>query len=306
MSNCAPDTTSKNHRILPAGVIAGGYLMLVGCLLGLSVIMAKLAIINGAEPVPFLVLAMFGAGGILLLVEALRGHKLILNRRTLEYGFISGLLFALPNALGFSAVNHVGAGFVSLTFAFPIILTYILALFVGLESFRRGRALGAVCGLAGGAILAISKVALGDSDLFWVVLSMISPVIIAVGNIYRTLRWPTGVSPLLLAAIMLLGGSIVLLPYVLVSGPAAFLDIAINETTLWLLAVQIAIFSILYVAYFVLQKLAGPVYLSQIGSVAAVSGAAMAVGLLNETMPPNLWLAGIFIAAAMILFQRTR
>jgi drug/metabolite transporter (DMT)-like permease len=47
----------------------------------------------------------------------------------------------------------------------------------------------------------------------------------------------------------------------------------------------------------VLQKLAGPVYLSQIGSVGAIFGAALAVFALGE--PAG---AALFLAASAILF----
>ncbi|MBZ0218153.1 MAG: DMT family transporter, partial [Fimbriimonadaceae bacterium] len=243
----SPETGSQGSAAPSIGLLAGGYLLLVGGLLGISVIVAKLAITQGAEPLSFLVCAMFGAGIVLLGIAYLQGQRPVLNYRTLEYGVAAGLLFALPNALGFLAVRHVGAGFLSLTFAFPIIFTYIMALLLGMERFRKNRALGVVCGLAGGIVLTLSKVSLGDADPIWIALAMTSPLFLAAGNIYRTLRWPPGVSALFLAAMMLVGGSLCLLPVVLLFGQAGFVQLASVGPQLYLLVGQIAIYSIVYV-----------------------------------------------------------
>ena len=181
-----------------------------------------------------------------------------------------------------------GRGFLSLTFAFPILFTYALSLTLRLEKPQAAKALGVLTGLAGGLILALSKVGLGTSPTLWIVLAMTSPVIIAGGNIYRTLRWPAGVSPIFLAAAMLLCGGALLIPFALIQAPGGYAGLLSDRALFAVLLLQIAIFSVLYVFYFVLQRLAGPVYLSQIGTVAAVVGTVVAVWLLGEAVPPNL------------------
>ena len=130
------------------------------------------------------------------------------------------------------------------------------------------------------------------------------PVVLAVGNIYRTLRWPSGASPVFLAALMLFGGALTLLPFALVTEPGQLPALLASATVIRLLLLEIAVFAVLYVFFFVLQKLAGPVYLSQIGTVAALVGTLIAVGLMGEAPPPNLALAGVLVALGLILFHR--
>ncbi len=278
-------------------------LLLVGSLLGLSLVVAKIAVVEGAAPLAFLSVSMIAAGTVLLVGEWWNGRVPHINRRIAEYGLMTGALFAAPNAVGFLAVEHVGAGFLSLTFAFPILFTYLLSLGLRLERLQAAKALGVASGLAGGLILALSKVNLGTSPTFWVVLAMSSPVIIAAANIYRTLRWPSGVSPMFLASAMLLCGGVLLIPFASLQAPDGFAGLFATRSLSMILLAQIAIFSVLYVFYFVLQRLAGPVYLSQIGTVAAVVGTLVAVLLLGEPIPPNLALAAAFIAGAMVLFH---
>lgn len=283
---------------------AVGCLLAVGSLLGLSLVVGKLAVVAGAAPLAFLSVALLASGTLLFVGEWLGGRIPKIDRRLLTYALVTGALFAAPNVIAFLAVRHVGAGFLSLTFAFPILLTYVLSLALRLEPLRAAKAAGVAAGLAGGSVLALSKVRFGDAPAFWILLAMGSPAIIAVGNIYRTLRWPKGVAPRFLAAAMLVTAGLMILPPALVLAPSGIVALFTEADQSWLLGFQTGVFSLLYVLYFVLQRMAGPVYLSQIGSVAAVVGTAIAVLLLNEAAPPNLAWATVFIGVAMILFHR--
>jgi drug/metabolite transporter (DMT)-like permease len=279
-------------------------LVLVGSLIGLTANLAKLAVAAGVAPLAFLLWSVLGAGLVLAILAVATGQVPPLRRRTVEYFLVSGLLsIALPNALIFSAVPHVGAGFAALSFAFPPLYTYGMALLARIERFRAARALGVGFGLAGALTLALSKSAEPDVDLLWVAAMLATPVVVAAGNIYRTLRWPAGVSSLALAPGMLLGAALLLFA----GAGAAGLPIAIptdNALVLALLAAQVATFSTMYVLYFVLQRLAGPVYLSQIGSVGAVAGAAIAILLLGEAPPAMLGVAAALITAGAVLVAR--
>lgn len=280
-------------------------LILVGVLMACSIVVAKLADEAGAPRLAFLTLSMIGAGVILTLITRIQAQVMALNSRTLEYAVASGILFALPNALAFLAVRHVGAGFLSLSLAFPILITWIFAILLGMEKPRMQRFIGVVTGLTGGVILAVAKAGSMGSNWGWVALVLAMPIMLAMGNIYRTLRWPGTASPIFLAALMLFGGALTLLPFVWLTESGSMDALFTSRTVQQLLILEIAVFSVLYFFYFVLQKIAGPVYLSQIGIVAALAGALIAVFGLGETPPPYLGLAVILIAAGTLIFQRS-
>ncbi|GGO84603.1 transporter [Marinobacterium nitratireducens] len=276
-------------------------LLIVGSLLALSLIIAKFADEAGAPRLGFLTLSIAGAGFLLLILNRLQGHDVRLTRRRLEYALLSGVLFALPNALGFLAIRHVGTGFVAIAFAFPVLVTWVLALLLRMETLRLSRLTGVLLGLSGGLVLAVAKAAGMSEDGYWVALIALIPLVVAAGNIYRTLRWPAGTSAVLLAALMMLGGALALSPFALTL--EAMPDTADGRMLGWLLA-ETAVFAVLYIFYFVLQKLAGPVYLSQIGTVAAVVGTLVAVLLLGEAPPPHLGLVVTLVALGTFFFQR--
>ncbi|MBZ0329810.1 DMT family transporter [Halomonas sp. ANAO-440] len=294
------NSTSPGNR---AGWYALGCLLLVGSLLALSLVVAKLADNAGAPRLSFLMVAVAGAGLLLLALAAVQRQPMRLNRRILEYALISGALFALPNALVFLAVRHVGAGFISLSFAFPILLTWMLAVGLGMERVNALRLLGVMLGLTGGVLLAWAKAGGMQGAQGWAALVLAIPLILALGNIYRTLRWPGETGAVYLAALMLLGGALTLAPFVL-----AFESGQVRQLLGWevirLLLVEAMVFTVLYVFYFVLQKIAGPVYLSQIGMVAALVGTLIAVTLLGESIPPFLGLAAALVVLGALLFHR--
>lgn len=299
-ANAVVTSGSETGRFVPLGL-----LVVVGSFIGVTANLVKLATGAGAHPVSFLIWSVASAGVVLLAVAFATRQVPALNRRTIEYFLVSGLLsIAVPNVLIFSAVPHVGAGFVALSFAFPPLYTYVMALAGGLEKARPARAAGVGLGVIGAAVLAYSKATEPNAALLWIAASLAAPVIIAAGNIYRTLRWPAGASAVSLAPGMLLGSAALL-----VAGGASVvpehLALPVRDGfTAVLLAGQVATFAAMYMLYFVLQRLAGPVYLSQIGSVGAAAGAAIAILMLGEAAPAGLGPAGVLIAAGIYLVTR--
>lgn len=267
-------------------------LLAVGSLLGLIGNVAKLAAASGWPPVALLLWSLLGAGSLLYLLALARGEAPSLRRPYLHYYLISGLVsISLPNALLFSAIPHVGAGFASLCLAFPPLLTYVLALALRMESLQRLRLLGILIGLAGSLILALGKLGSGDSPLFWVLATLVMPLFLAIGNVYRSRHWPEGARPLQLAPGMLLAGALLLLPLGLLGVELRPAWEQAAEAG-WLVA-EVALFAGMYALYFVLQKVAGAVYLSQIGSVTAITGAAVAVLVLGEQGSVSMLLAAL-------------
>jgi drug/metabolite transporter (DMT)-like permease len=101
---------------------------------------------------------------------------------------------------------------------------------------------------------------------------------------------------------LLVGGFSLLSALVALGQPLA--PLAWDAVTLALLAGQTAVVTLLYLLYFVLQKIAGPVYLSQIGSVGALVGLTLAALLLGEAITPAILLAGLLVGAGIVAVNR--
>lgn len=276
-------------------------LLVGGALLGISTNMAKYAGEIGLSPLAFLFWSIAGAATILLVIALLRHELPPLNKRSFEYYFISALVsVAGSNLLFFSAIPHVGAGFVALIISLPPLLTYLGALALGMERFQTVRALGVAAALAGAGVLAARKFSAPDASVFWILIALCGPVLLAIGNLYRTLRWPERASPnalapgMLIAAVVLLGATSLLPDFSLTVPLGGFLPLG-------LITLQAFIFAGQFQLLFLLQKMGGPVLLSLLGSVGAIVGVPVAVFLQGESPPDGLILGASLIALGVAL-----
>ncbi|WP_027909601.1 DMT family transporter [Pseudomonas sp. URMO17WK12:I4] len=281
-------------------VLALALLFTIGALMGLTSILVKLAGSAGWQPMAYLLWGLLGGGLLLLLFAWGRGERPGMSLPQQRYYLASGLLsIAVPNGLLFTSISHVGAGFASMCLAFPPLFTYLMALSLRMEALSRIRLLGICIGLSGSLLLALGKLHGGDSPALWVAAALCVPVFLALGNIYRARYWPSGATPLSLAPGMLLGGAVLL-------GLTALFGVDFSPNlssplAVGLMLVQMLLFAAVYALFFILQKLAGTVFLSQIGSVAAITGAAMAIGLLGEQGSLSLALAALCIVVGVLL-----
>ena len=221
------------------------------------------------------------------------------------YLFVAGLLtIAAPNLLVFSAAPVVGAGFVALAITFPPLLTYAGAVLLRLEAFDARRATGVALVMAGAIWLALAKIGDGQASPGWVAATLMIPVFLAAGNIFRTLKWPEGARPDELAPGMLMAAAVILLGFGLSTGQ----DIGLPSETaqITLLLVQSVVFGLQFVVFFMLQREGGPVMLSMIGAVAALVTVPLSMILLAEQSPQGLIPGGGLIATGIFLVTWTK
>lgn len=277
-----------------------------GSLMGLSTNLAKIAGEMGLPPLAFLTWSLAGASLLLLAIAELRGLLPPVTARSVEYYAVSAFVgVAGSNLIFFSAIPHIGAGFVVVMIALPPLLTYVGALALAVERFQAIRAMGVAAALAGAGVLAAHKFSAPDADVLWILLVLMGPVLLAIGNLYRTLRWPAGVSADALAPGTLVAATIMLLAAGL--APGFSLAVPADGGLPWLLIVlQAVVFAGQFWLLFVLQKTGGPVLLSLLGSVAAVVGVPVAVYLQGEAPPEGLLLGATLIMAGIILLTLGR
>lgn len=294
---------SKSHKAWLGPLLC---LLLGGALLGLSTNLAKLAGEMSLAPLAFLTWSIVGAAVMLLSLAIVRKTLPPLTKRTVEYYAVSALVgVAGSNFIFFSAVPHVGAGFVALIISLPPLLTYVGALALGMERFNVMRACGVVAALAGAGVLAINKLSGSSADNFWIFVALLGPVLLAIGNLYRTLRWPPGVAAAALAPGMLLAAALMLL----VTGLLTDLPLHLPQTKalpLALIGAQSLVFAGQFLVLFTLQKNGGPVLLSLLGAVGALVGVPVAVLLQGEAPPPGLLWGALLIGTGVALVSLGR
>lgn len=271
-----------------------------GAMLGLSTNLAKVAATLALSPLTFLTWSAAGAALILLLVAGLRGHLPPVNGQTVRYSLIAGLVsLAAPNLIAFAAAPQIGVGFVALMIALPPLLTYSAAVALGMERFDVRRALAVVLALAGALWIAIHKLTSVSPQTGWILLTSAIPIILAIGNIYRSRTWPQGLRPDALSPAMLVAAVVLLLVFGRLTGLPGGAPMSAGQYGL--IAIQSAVFAVQYLLFFILQQRGGPVLLSLMGAVAAIIGVPIAVLVLDERTPEGLLIGGTLIAAGVLL-----
>ena len=272
-----------------------------GALLALSTNLAKVAVGVGLGPLALLTWSLSGAAVALGVLGTITRRLAVPDRATRTYLVVAALLGVVaPNLILYSAVPVVGVSFVALAIAFPPLLTYVGALVLRLEGFVVGRALGVLLALAGGALLATLSLRAPEAPTSWILATLFAPVILAAGNLYRTLRWPAGARSEELAVGMLVVASTLLLVVGTAGGFSLHVPTA-GLAPLLLIGLQTAAFALQYLLFFVLQRTGGPVVLSLMGSVAALIGVPVALLLLGETAPEGLVPAAVLVLSGVLL-----
>lgn len=268
-------------------------LAIVGTCLATSSIVGKAAPDYGWHPLALLQWSLLSAAVLMFALQALAGKSAPKDApvpratagQKLVYMMTTGILFCIPYALGFTAAGKVGAGFVALCFAFPLVLTYAMTVLMGMDALRAGKVTGVGFGVLGAVFLAISGQKIETGSALWTAAALSIPVFLAVGNVYRTLKWPRGATSAELSVGMMLFAFLALAVFTAVSGIPLLPD-PLDGRAWMLFGAQTMIFTLQNGLYFRLQKVAGPVYLSQIGSVGAVVGLVFAYLAFGEV--PNL------------------
>jgi len=282
-----------------------GLLVWCGTLLGVTFPLGKVAAEAGVSPVMWALLVSVGASVSLVPMLVAKGLLVRPRGQMLRYVVFSGLVsFAGINLMIFGLVPKVGAGQVGMMFALSPVATLALSLVFGMKAPNTLGIVGMLVGLAGALMVAFGRGGV-DGTLVWSLVALSIPVVLAAGNVYRSLDWPEGAHPMVLAFWAHLV-AVVALVAVQVFQEGAVPLAPFAEVPFAAFA-QLVAAALTFPAYFKLQKIGGPVLLSQIGYVAAALGLATAVVFFGERYGLVSWIgAGVTaLGIAMTIAAQT-
>ncbi len=281
-------------------------LLATGTLLGLILPLGKIAAQAGIPPAMWTFLFSASAGVILFAVLLLRGKSLGFSGGRARYYVCTAIIsYALPNLLILSAIPRLGAGFTGIMYTLSPVITLVISMGFGL---RRPNALGIggiVVGFIGAILVALTRGEVGKpADPLWVAAALLIPVFLACGNVYRTLDWPKNSDPTELAAGSHLASAIMLFAGILLfTGGFPVKTFALAP---WAATAQAIASAGMFALFFRLQAVGGPVYLSQIGYVAAALGLISGTLFLGEHYPLLTWVGAAVIAVGVAMTTRAQ
>lgn len=272
-----------------------------GAALGLNFPIGKMAMAAGIDPALWAAVISLGAGLAMLAVSAVAERGRATGAPVLQFSILSGLIsYVAPNFLTFSMIPKIGSGLAAIMYALSPVVTGLLSIMLRVRPPSLLGVTGIAIGLAGAVIIIVYRnTGFSSGSSLWLLTALLIPVFLGVGNIYRTLAWPEGASPRRLAAMTNLAAVPPLVLAALVT--TGTLDLAPVAAVPGLIALQIAVSTVMFLMFFRLQQLGGPTYLSQIGYVAAAVGVVIGVAYLGESYPISVWLGAAVIALGIAL-----
>ncbi len=124
----------------------------------------------------------------------------------------AAISYALPNLLILSAIPRLGAGFTGIMYTLSPVMTLVISMGFGLRRPSGLGIAGIVTGFIGAIMVAMTRGEVGKpADPLWIGLALLIPVLLAMGNVYRTLDWPKNADPTELAAGSHLAAAVMLL-----------------------------------------------------------------------------------------------
>jgi drug/metabolite transporter (DMT)-like permease len=282
-----------------------GLLLVTGGLLGLTLPFGKMATERGAPAMLWALVISGGAGAVLLAALAAGRRVPRPTARRLRYFAVTAAIsYATPNMLMFTVMPHVGAGYTGIMFTLSPVITLALAVLFGVRRPNRLGAIGIAVGFAGAAMVAATRGEAGrPAEAVWVGLALLIPLSLALGNIYRTVDWPEDTGPIALAAGSHLAAAVMLCGGLAAAGEVGTLAMLGDMPGLAL--AQVAAASGMFVFFFRLQAVGGPVYLSQIGYVAAAVGL-VAGTFLGERYAPATWAGAAIVVLGVVLTTKAQ
>ncbi len=282
----------------------GGLLVLIGAAWGLTQPLTKIAVSTG-HPAMGLVFWQLVIGSVFLsVINALRGKRLPLTRRSLAlYTFIAVTGTLAPNYASYTAIAHIPAGVASIIIAAVSLFAFPMALAMGTDRFSALRLAGLLLGLAGVAFIALPEQSLPDPGMVaWLPIALLAPLCYAFeGNVVG--KYGTqGIDALVVLQGTSLVGVVLALPLMLGLGqwlpvPATF------GPAEYALVTASLIHALVYALYVWLVGRAGAVFAAQTSTLVTGFGVLWAMLILGERYSLWVWVAFGFMLAGLLLVQ---
>lgn len=276
-------------------------LILLGFIWGSGYSLAKFAMTNGVSPLGYAFWQSLGPALLLSGVCAATNNKLNLKSNHWPYFLICGLIgIAIPNTNMYFIASHIPAGLLAVLVNTVPLLVYPLALMTGQEKIDGWRFFALILGMTGVLLI----IGLNVTGLFsgWTLLALLSPLGFALCSIYIGARQPTELNALQAATGMLLAATLLLLPLVIQQN--AFYSLTGQFTLVkQVIVLEIILSSLGYLLFFILIRLAGPVFYSLTGGAVALTGLFWGYLIFNETPTPIQSIAVALVISAIFLLS---
>lgn len=277
-------------------------LLVLGLNWGFGFVLSKIGVTGGLMPLGYAFWQCTGSGLLLLIIATWRGQRPPLDARHLRYYVIAGITnISIPATIALFCVQQIPIGVMVLLVTLSPLMTYALSQFLRTETFHPRRALGMALGFAGALLILLPRASLPTPEMaWWAALGVLTPTFYAVSNMYIGMARPADVPSLALGGAMQFAAGLALLPVALATGELHVFAPPFSLAEFANLG-HVAVAGLGALLLFEIVRLAGPVYMSQVGYIVCLSGVFWGWLIFDERHSLWVWAAMALILAGLTL-----
>ncbi|MCU4653125.1 DMT family transporter [Roseibacterium sp. SDUM158016] len=279
-------------------------LLAIGAAWGITQPFAKIAVSEGYRHFGIIFWQFLLGAALLAAINRVRGRGLPLGRvQVALYATIALIGTLLPNSASYTAAIHLPSGILSIVLSLVPMLSFPIALALGMDRFSALRFAGLLLGFAAILMIALPETSLPDPAMvWWLPLALVAPAFYAVEGNFVARFGTAGLDPvqLLLGASVI--GAAMALPLALMTGqwisplpPWGAPDFAILGSS--------AAHALAYSGYVWMVGRAGAVFAAQVSYLVTAFGILWAWIIFGETYSGWVWAAIALMFAGLFLVQ---
>lgn len=284
------------------GLIA--MLLVMGAAWGITQPLSKIAVSEGYRHFG-IIFWQFAIGAVILgAICVVRGRGLPFARRHLIlYTVIAVIGTILPHSASYTAAIHLPAGIISICIATVPMLSFPIALALGMDRLSAMRVLGLGLGFAAILLIALPQTSLPDAAMVaWLPMALIAPLFYAIEGNYVARLGTEGLEPVQVLLGASLVGMVILAPVSIMSGQWITPSAPFGRPD-WAIIGSAVAHAGTYAAYVWLVGRAGAVFAAQVAYLVTGSGIIWSKLILDETYSIWVWGALVLMLAGVFLVQ---
>lgn len=279
--------------------------MATGCAWGTTQPLGKVATSTGYQPFG-LIFWQLVVGALVLGPLALMSGPVRVGAKALGWAVLIAMIgTVIPNYTFYLSVERLPAGIMSIIICTVPMMSYPIAITLGMDRLQARRVLGLACGLVGVALIALPGSSLPDPAMVaFLPVAMVGPLFYAIESNVVARIGTVGMGAMQAMALASAVGAVIALPLALWTGQWVdpFVPWGIAE---WALVGSSIAHALAYAAYVWLAARAGAVFASQSGYIVTGTGVVWAHLLLGETF--SIWiLAALAVMLAGVALVQPR
>ena len=288
-----------NRRLLYGAVLLGS-----GLAWGSTQTLGKIAVSTGHQHFG-LIFWQLAIGAVFLgLISLIQRKSVPLTRATLGFSVVIAVIGTIiPNSAFYYAVAHLPAGIMSIIISTVPLLSFPIALAIGMDRFSLPRLVGLLCGLAGVALIALPQASLPEIGMAaFIPIALIGPLFYACESNLVGRYGTAGMDPLQAMFLTSAVGTVLALPLALGSGQWINPVARFGPPEMALVASSL-VHALAYSGYLWLAARAGAVFAAQTGYIVTATGVIWAIVVLDERYSGWVWAALVLMLFGLSLVQ---